>query len=81
MAINKYFSIISQGSAPGNRLVPGGALAIRGSYSQWEQTQESRVVKRAPEAGSDKPRLSLLGDVGKSLTRVRPPKRPSNPAP
>jgi len=32
-----------------------------GSYSQWEQTQESRVVKRAPEAGSDKPRLSLLG--------------------
>jgi hypothetical protein len=36
LAINKYFSIISQGDAPGKRLVPGGGLAIMGSYSQWE---------------------------------------------
>jgi hypothetical protein len=30
------------------------------SYSQWQPIQESRVVKRAPEAGGDKLRLSLL---------------------
>src|SRR5919202_9942 len=37
------------------------ASAIMDSYSQWEQSKERRVVKRAPTAGSGKPRLSLLG--------------------
>ena len=41
MAINKYFSIISQGDAPGKRGVPGGGLAIMESYSQWGKYQKA----------------------------------------
>jgi hypothetical protein len=48
LAINKYFSIISQGGAPGKRLVPGGALAIRSKDSIGRaQPQESGHEKDA----------------------------------
>jgi len=42
LAINKYFSSISQWDAPGKRLLPGGGLAIMESYSQWELTPRKR---------------------------------------
>jgi hypothetical protein len=68
-----YFSIISQGEAPGNRLVPGGALAIRGSYSQWEYP---RVV--GLKTGSGNVAFSVLYGIGvlplpeEKPRRVRP---------
>ena len=65
MAINMYFSIISQGEAPGNRLVPGGALAIMESYSQWHQTAE--MVERE-ETGSEN--RAFLDLYGTTLSRV-----------
>ena len=61
MAINMYFSIISQGEAPGNRLVPGGGLAIMESYSQWKQTPRKRQeAKHTPALGK---KLALITEL------------------
>jgi len=61
LAINKYFSIISQGEAPGNRLVPGGGLAIMESYSQWKQTPRKRQeAKHTPALGK---KLALITEL------------------